>query len=383
MKPVIIIGAGIGGLATAIALHKAGFRVEVFERAAILKEVGAGIALSPNAMRILQHLGVMQQVVDCSTVLEAAASFTSTGEKIASIATNHPLFPTVSLHRADLHKVLAAAIPADCLHLGEELVRIENSASEVKAFFASGNSISAGVLIGADGLRSKVRAELLGDGGPVYRGYQCWRGVSTVPSTNILTETFGAGVRLGVVPIGSRQTAWWCTANEPEMTKDAPDGPRAKLLRLLGNWHDPIPTLIKNTDESAIIKTAIYDRLPAKKWSKGKCTLLGDAAHPSTPNMGQGACMAIEDAAVLSRCLSQYPEPEAAFQAYEKLRYRRTSEVTQISRYYGAMGQWENPFAAAFRKSIIRLSSGKAGSRGYSKFVNYDCLNSALPALKA
>jgi 2-polyprenyl-6-methoxyphenol hydroxylase-like FAD-dependent oxidoreductase len=368
---ILIIGAGIGGLTAAIALRQAGFETEVFERAANLREVGAGIALSPNAMRVLNHLGLTKAVVDRGTVIEAAVTYDSTGEPIARLAAKADL-PTVCLHRAELQKVLASAVPSGCLHLGEELVSIENSADAVKAHFASGHSVSRDVLIGADGLRSRVRAELVGDGKPIYRGYQCWRGVCPHPAGNVLTETFGLGVRMGVVPIGARGTAWWFTANEAESARDDSEGAKAKLLRWVGNWHHPIPAVIAGTDPSAIIKTPIYDRAPVKRWSHGRCTLLGDAAHPTTPNMGQGGCMAIEDAIVLTRCLSHHGDPGAAFQAYERLRYPRTTTVTKISRYYGLVGQWENRVAAWFRKTLLGMGSGKAGTRGYWKFVNYD-----------
>jgi len=369
---ILIIGAGIGGLTAGIAFRQAGFQIEIFERALELREVGAGIALSPNAMRSLNSLGVMQPVIARSTVIEALVSYNSTGEIIASLSTKLTNLPSVCLHRAELQKVLSSAIPAGCLHLGEELVGIQSSAHEATAHFASGKSVSGHAIIGADGLRSKVRAKLIGEGKLIYRGYQCWRGVCSYPAADILTETFGRGLRMGVVPIGPRGTAWWCTANESESASDAPESPTAKLLRWFGNWHQPIPLVIAGTDPSTIIKTAIYDRAPVKRWSNDRCTLLGDAAHPTTPNMGQGGCMAIEDAIVLARCLSDCENPAAAFGTYERLRYPRTTTVTKVSRYYGSIGQWERPLAAWFRKKLLRLGSGKAAINGYLKFVNYD-----------
>jgi len=377
-RKILIIGAGIGGLTAGIALRRAGFQVEVFERARELREVGAGIALSPNAMRALNSLGVMQPVVDRSTVLEAVVSCKSTGEMIASLSAKLTDLPSVCLHRAELQKVLSSAIPPGCLHLGEELVGIQSSVHEVTAHFASGKSVSGHAAIGADGLRSRVRAELIGDGKPIYRGYQCWRGVCSHPAGNVLTESFGLGLRMGVVPIGPRGTAWWCTANESESASDASEGPRAKLLRWFRNWHQPIPAVIAGTDPSAIIKTAIYDRAPVKRWSNDRCALLGDAAHPATPNMGQGGCMAIEDAVVVARCLSDCDNPAAAFRTYERLRYPRTATVTKISRYYGSVGQWQRPLAAWFRERLLRLGSGQAAINGYLKFVNYDSSTIAI-----
>ncbi len=369
---ILIVGAGIGGLTAAIALRQAGIGVEVFERAGELKEIGAGIGLSANAVRLLKHLGLMQQVVSRGTVIGAAMGYTARGGTLSRLPTNLTDVPSVCLHRAELQQALLSALPPDCVHLGEEFVHFKKTSDGVTAHFASGRTASGNVLIGADGLRSPVRAQLIGDGEPVYRGYQCWRGVCDHPASESLTETCGLGLRVGVVPIGRRGTAWWCTANEAELANDGPDGAKSKLLRWFGNWHQPIPEVIGATDPTAIIKTGIYDRRPVKKWSKESCTLLGDAAHPTTPNMGQGGCMAIEDAGVLARCLSNYSDPAMALRAYERLRYARTAKVTRISRYYGVIGQWKNPGAVWFRNTLFRIGSGKAAARGYIKFVSYD-----------
>ncbi len=206
-KPrILVVGAGIGGLTAAIALRQACFHVEVFERAVELKEVGAGIGLSANAIRVLKHLGLMQQVVERGTVIEAAVGYTYRGGVISRMPTNLTDVPTVCLHRADLQQVLFSALPADCVHLGEQFTCLEQSSEGVMARFASGQTAAGEVLIAADGLRSKVRAQLIGDGEPDYRGYQCWRGVCNEPAGALLTETFGLGVRVGLVPIGRRGT---------------------------------------------------------------------------------------------------------------------------------------------------------------------------------
>ena len=369
---ILIIGAGIGGLTAAIALRQAGFVVEVFERAAEVKEIGAGIGLSANSVRVLKHLGLMQQVVDRGTVIAEAVSYNSRGDIIGRIPTNLGEVASVCLHRADLQQALFSALSPDCVHLGEQFVGFKQTGDGVTAHFASGRTALGDALIGADGIRSRVRAQLIGDGEPVYRGYQCWRGVCDQRIGGALTETFGLGVRVGLVPLGRRGTAWWCTANEAEFANDDPDGTKPKLLGWLANWHRPIPDVIGGTDATTIIKTGIHDRRPIKEWSKGCCTLLGDAAHPTTPNMGQGGGMAIEDAVVLARCLTSYLDPVAAFRVYERLRYARTANVTNISRYYGVMGQWKNPAAAWLRNKLIRLGSGSAATRGYLKFVGYD-----------
>jgi 2-polyprenyl-6-methoxyphenol hydroxylase-like FAD-dependent oxidoreductase len=314
----------------------------------------------------------MQQVLDKGTVIEAVVSYTSRGEVIGRMPTNLSDVPSVCLHRADLQQVLFSALPADCVHPGEQFVDFNETGDGVTAHFASGRTASGDALIGADGLRSKVRAQLLGDGEPVYRGYQCWRGVCRLPANSVLTETLGAGIRIGVLPLGHRGTAWWCCANEAERATDEPQGAKSKLLQWLEKWHRPIPEVLEATKPTEIIKTGIYDRRPAKRWGRGRCTLLGDAAHPTTPNMGQGGCMAIEDAVVMARCLSDRTDPAAAFRVYERLRHKRTAQVTKISRFYGDIGQWRNPVAVRLRTMLLRLGSGKGATRGYVKFVSYD-----------
>jgi 2-polyprenyl-6-methoxyphenol hydroxylase-like FAD-dependent oxidoreductase len=368
----LIVGAGIGGLTAAIALRRAGVEAEVFERAPELGEIGAGIVLSANATRVLGRLGLLQDVASRGTVIRAAVGYRSGGGAISSLPVDLSDAPSIGLHRAELQQALLAALPRDCIHLGHEFERLEASAGGVTAHFAGGRAASGDVLIGADGLRSRVRARLIGDGEPEYRGYQCWRGVCSLPAGDLLTESWGAGMRVGLVPVGRRGTAWWCTANEPEDAHEGPGAEKAKLVRLFGRWHAPIPAAIAGTDAAAIIKNAICDRDPVRAWGRGACTLLGDAAHPATPNMGQGGCMAIEDAAVLALCLPGSSDPAAALRAYERLRFARTADVTRNSRRYGAIGQWENPAAVWLRSLVFRLGSARVAARSFAKFAAYD-----------
>jgi 2-polyprenyl-6-methoxyphenol hydroxylase-like FAD-dependent oxidoreductase len=372
-KPtIIIVGAGIGGLTVAIALRQAGFGVKAFERARELKEVGAGIGLSANAIRVLQRLGVMQQVIDRGTVIKEAVSYTWKGEILSRVSTAPTKVPSVCLHRADLQQALFSASPPDGIHLAEEFVSFKTAEGRVTAQFASGRSESADGLIGADGLQSRVRAQLIGDGEPTYRGYLCWRGVCDYPAEERLTESFGPGLRMGLVPVGRRGTAWWCTANQTLPADPDLAGIKPKLQGWFGDWHSPIPEVLRRTDPAAIMQTAIYDRRPVTTWSKGACTLLGDAAHPTTPNLGQGGCMAIEDAALLARCASNEADLSMAFGSYERLRFARTARVTTLSRYYGVMGQWRNPALVWLRNTALRLTPARAAARSYNTFVSYD-----------
>ena len=150
---------------------------------------------------------------------------------------------------------------------------------------------------------------------------------------------------------------------------------KSRLQDWFGKWHPPIPEVLARTDSAAIIQTPIYDRRPVTVWSKGICTLLGDAAHPTTPNLGQGGCMAIEDAAVLARCASNNPDFSTAFRAYERLRFARTARVTKLSRYYGVIGQWRNPALAWLRDTALRMTPARVAAKQYERFVSYDSWN--------
>jgi len=378
-KPTfIIVGAGIGGLTVAIALRQAGFGVKAFERARELKEIGAGIGLSANAIRVLQRLGVMQQVIDRGTVIKELVSYSCKGEILGHVPTTRTEVPSVCLHRADLQEALFSASPLDRIHLAEEFVRFKAADGRVTAHFASGRWESAHALIGADGLQSRVRAQLIGDGEPTYRGYLCWRGVCDYPAAERLTESFGQGLRMGLVPIGRRGTAWWCTANQTLGADRDRAEIKSKLQGWFGKWHPPIPEVLSRTDPAAIIQTAICDRRPVTTWSKGTCTLLGDAAHPTTPNLGQGGCMAIEDAAMLARCASNDADLSIAFRSYERLRFARTARVTTLSRYYGVIGQWRNPALVWLRNTALRITPARAAAKSYDRFVSYDPWNVSL-----
>lgn len=370
--PILIIGGGIGGLTAGLALRRAGFAVEVYERAPKLREVGAAIGLMANATRVLRHLGVLETLLACGSVIRAAAFLRMDGAVLRAVTELKTDSPGLCLHRADLQGTLQAALPGGTLRLGCELAEYCQEGDKVLARFANGHEVLGGLLIGADGLSSRVRAQMLGDGPPVYRGYQCWRGVNPNLRVERVSETFGRGARIGIVPMGARGTAWWATANEPNPCDDEPEGTRAKLARLFAHWHAPIPELIAGTPDGAFFKNAIYDREPVTGWHRGRVLLIGDAAHPTTPNLGQGGGMAIEDASLLARCLAHFEQPERAFTRFEELRRARTARIVKQSRDWGACGQWENPLACTLRDTLLRWLPEKAMAGGLLELMNYD-----------
>lgn len=418
---IAIMGGGIGGLSAALALRQFGFEPEVFEQAPELLEVGAAIVMWPNAMRILHRLGVAESVRQHGGVIEQARWLSRDGKLLNHVWLPKTDVPAIALHRADLQHALLHALPQDSIHLGHVFQKFEQRTDRIDAHFSDGCSYECDLLVGCDGLHSRARAQLLHDGLPTDRGYTTWRGVtpytplSLAPATAI--EIYGQGQRFGIGPVGLGRVGWWATANKSaggspgrkgetdrceegrsvnagaDSSEDKPIGveaqlqSRQELLTLFDGWCEPVVELIEATASASLVKNAVFDRWPTRKWGAGSMTLLGDAAHPTTPNLGQGGCLAIEDAAVLARCLNKYAsrggpakrEKDLSFSSaavalrrFKRLRYARTAAIARYARVYGAVGQWENRWAARLRG--VMLSSVPEGltQRLFRMVFDYD-----------
>ncbi len=386
-KTVVIIGGGIGGLALAACLRVRGegrVRAIVYEQAEELKEVGAALGVWPNAGRVLAWLGVYERLKAESYVAPAGVLRDSCGRvlmRMDGMKTGGDL-PMVFAHRAGLLEAIRSAVPPEWIVLGKRCEGIEHEAEEVRARFADGSFSEWGDgLVGADGIRSVVRRETLGDGETIYRGYVAWRGVAEFESNDAIGETWGCGRRFGFIPVGNGRVAWWAAANDraPEETlKRGPVAWKAEVLKLFGGWHSPIRAVVEATPGDAVLCNAICDREPVARWGDGAVTLLGDAAHPMTPNLGQGACMAIEDAAVLAQAVDAIPGAETAFRVYEATRAERTALVVRESLKFGRMGQWGNPLACAMRNWMVRVMPGGGVEEKFRRLWAYDAWETPL-----
>lgn len=361
----VVVGGGIGGLSAAIALRRAGVEAVVFEQADELREIGAGISLWANAMKALRKLGLHDAVLAVGRPLRPKGQLrSSSGEVFYEIpsAVMEERFGDVSVavHRADLQGALLSALGevGGAVRLRAGFTGFErDGAGGVVVRFADGREERCDLLIGADGLRSAVRARLLGDGPPRYAGYTAWRGVAEIEDAPVPGvagfESWGRGERFGLAALGRGRVYWYATKNAPEGEEAA--GRKEELLARFGGWHEPIPSVIGATEEPGILRHDVYYRDPVKRWSRGRVTLLGDAAHPMTPDLGQGACQAIEDAVVLARCLKEEGgDVEAALGLYEARRSRRTAYVVRQGRRLARIAQLENPLACRLRDAAFR-----------------------------
>jgi 2-polyprenyl-6-methoxyphenol hydroxylase-like FAD-dependent oxidoreductase len=369
-----IIGGGVGGVAAAVALHRAGIDATVYERANELREVGAGMMLWPNATRVLKELGLLERVVALSGPNHRFLVRSSAGSILMNIRLGHFDVPALCTRRSDLLNALISALPADRVRLGYDFETLERQSSRVGIQFSNGVSVEHDFLIGADGSRSRVRSQSLGVHETIYRGYTVWRGLArlrgSVPDGSN-SETWGRGKRFGILHTGADRFTWYATANTDPDHVDSTEGRQRELLQMFAGWHEPVESLIAGTDEGAILKNGAYDLPPLKRWGHGRVMLLGDAAHPCTPNLGLGGCMALEDALVLAKSFAKESSPELALRRYESLRRERTRHVQQRSLLMGHIGQWENLLIAAGRQVVTGMLPAKIFERNLRRIYSY------------
>jgi len=343
---VAIVGAGMGGLAAAATLRRAGIDVAVYEQASRFARIGAGIQMMPNSMKVLRGIGIEDRL---RAIAFAPFSHLNrdgyTGEITRELPMPEALYgaPYLCMHRADLHEALASAVPGEIVHLGKKLVGLDYAGARVSLRFADGSSAAADAVIGADGVHSRVRDLIVGPDAPVHKGRIAYRAV------------FPANL-MGGFDIGASRTKWWGSdrhiviyytnkaKSEVYFVTSVPEtaewltqeswsakGDVTELRTAYDGFHSEVRQVLGACPDCH--KWAILEREPLPTWSDGRVALLGDAAHPMTPYMAQGAATSIEDAAILARCLEDVAgeDIEGAFKRYEAHRKPRTSVVQAIS----------------------------------------------------
>jgi 2-polyprenyl-6-methoxyphenol hydroxylase-like FAD-dependent oxidoreductase len=266
----------------------------------------------------------------------------------------------VAVHRAELLTALVQALEKGRLRTNMQGIGFEQDEEGVRLQLASGEEVQGDLLVGADGLHSVVRSQLVGAAKPRYAGYTAWRGVTcfTMDQREAQTafETWGTGKRFGFIPLSGGRVCWFAVANAPEGEREEETREKQKVLDLVSSCHGPASAVVEATEASAILRTDIYDRPPISSWSQGRVTLVGDAAHPMTPNLGQGACQAIEDAFLLADSLKRGPTIASALQSYEARRIKRANTIVQRSWQQGRIAHWEHPWGVRLRDIVLRMT---------------------------
>ena len=363
----IISGGGIAGLTTAIALQKEGYHVKVFERVKELKEVGAGLGLGANAWKGLAYLGITEELEMKCNIIENTKFLDQKGHIISNMGMDglNEKYGVASftVHRADLLNILFSNLQLDTVEFGKRVVDYEQDEGKVTVYLDDGNVIKGDALIAADGIHSSVRKKCLPDVEPRYSGYTCWRAVVKVPNENFVpkefTETWGSKGRFGIVPLKDNQIYWFACVNAPYQSKTMSIFTTNDLHRLFQDYHSLIPELIQRTKDEELIWNDIIDLNPIDRYAFGKILLIGDAAHATTPNMGQGAGQAIEDAIILSKVLKNKRNHEEAFVDFEKLRIPKIKKIVNMSWRLGKIAQLDHPFQIGIRNSLMRILPSK------------------------
>lgn len=358
----LVIGAGIGGLAAAAGLHAAGWEVTVCERAAALEPVGAGLALAPNGLRALDVLGA-GDAVRAHAVPQEIGIRSPGGRWLLRSSTGRMIVdrfgdPVILLPRTQLIDALLSRVPARALALSTEVTSVQPGWPGIARVTTTAGDLDAALVVAADGIGSAARSALFpGHPGLRYAGFTTWRLLTgPVAGPVPMSETWGYGAVFGVMPLSDGRV--YCYAAAPAAPGAHAGDELAELRRLFGGWHEPIPALLAGSAPAAVLRHDVAELArPLPSFHHGRVALLGDAAHPMTPNLGQGACQALEDAVVLSR-LAWGVHADAlpsALAGYTSARLPRTTDVVRWSHRAARMTTWTARPAVAVRNTAARL----------------------------
>jgi 2-polyprenyl-6-methoxyphenol hydroxylase-like FAD-dependent oxidoreductase len=360
----VVIGGGIGGLTTAIALRRAGLKAHVYEQAPALTEIGAGLSLWANATKALTQLGLGDRLTTIAAPLQVLESRAPDGRVLhhATLDVVDRRFGHFSygIHRGELFQLLLNEVPQTDVFTNSRFRRLSRNGDRPVACFEDGFEVTADVLIGADGLFSEVRHELAAGATPRFAGYATWRGIAEIDRPRrwpamALVRTVGRGEYFGVGEISPGRYLWYATKNrglrEPE-----PGGRKETVLRHFGTWHSPIPDFVRATPEDQILLHPAYRMAPLTTWIGSRAALVGDAAHPIEPSLGMGACLAIEDALVLGACFERMSRIDNALAMYERTRRPRVARIVRWSKWLARSEQIEQPIVCSLRDVVSRLS---------------------------
>ncbi|MGW5425123.1 FAD-dependent monooxygenase [Streptomyces sp. NPDC003943] len=374
-RSAVVVGGGIGGLAAAVGLHRTGWQVTVLERAPEPRETGAGISLLTNAQRALDLLGVGDDVRRRAAVMAPGGEGLrlASGRRLQPPA--DPAFlrahglSLIVLTRPELHAVLRAALPDRALRTGAEVTRVvdlQGGAEAVHRTAVGERTVRADLVVAADGAFSRIRrARWPQVPPPVYSGHSVWRGIAegVDGAAEPGGSSWGRGLEFGRMPLGGDRVYWFAVANTPEGLRFADE--HAEVRRRFGHWHHPVPELIAATPAGRVLRHDVYELArPLPSYVSGRVAMLGDAAHAMTSDLGQGACQALEDAAVLCAALAAEPDIPTALAQYDEQRRPRSQGIVEASRRMGEFKLTEDRWRVLRRNVRLRRTPPTASQQG-------------------
>lgn len=355
-----IIGGGIGGLTTAIALEKKGFKVRLFEQAKEIKPVGAGIILASNAMQVYQQFGLRESIEKLGHPISSLTITKPSLDPLSAVDLGYfeKKFnvKSVAIHRGKLQQLLLKTLKTTEVYLNSKLEHIVSKTNGNELIFSDGTTIKSDICIGADGLNSKVRSCVFPEVTIREANQLCWRGVTSInvleQYDNMLNEAWGKGERFGFTKIDDEHVYWFALKTGAKINQF---NTSQSIAAHFTSFHPVVRDIILSTSDEFIHQAQISDLKPIFNWHTRAIALLGDAAHAMTPNMGQGACQAIEDAYVISECLSMY-SPKKAFKSYQKQRLSKAHYVVNTSWKIGQLAHLSNPILRSIRNFAFKVT---------------------------
>ena len=377
--PILIIGAGIGGLCAAIALQKQGFPVQVYEKVPELKGLGAGLILATNAMKALKSIGIAEEIQEIGYELNRFSLLAEDGKVLnagidAERVRKRYGYGSYGVHRGDLHTKLISMLQPGSLFTGKACKRVGQDEESAWVEFEDGSRAEGVAMIASDGIHSVIRQQHLPGVKLRYSGYTCWRAIIDASKLDelddVASETWGKKGRFGIVPLSDNRIYWFATKNAPENDKEMAAWKVDDLKKNFSGFHEKVQQVLAQTKEEDILWNDIHDFKPLETYAFERILLLGDAAHATTPNMGQGACMAIEDAAVIRSCLKTAESYISAFEEFEVRRMERNKWIVNTSYRIGAMAQWSNGLMSGFRNRLMRMTPQSTTERQMVKLFD-------------
>nr|WP_263314907.1 FAD-dependent monooxygenase [Mammaliicoccus sp. Marseille-Q6498] len=362
---IAVIGGGIGGLTTAGLLYQTGHDVQLYEKRNDLIQTGAGLGIGSNVLKALKQYKMAYAIEQEGQSLKNIEIRSNLNEYLNTLKMSEDKEANITIHRNVLHEILKTQVPAERIHLDHKLKEFKQNADSVRLYFENGVQDQFDLVIAADGLNSEIRQQLFPKSAPRYAGYTCFRGVVKEHfdmKSDVALEYWGHKGRFGIVPLKDDEWYWFCTMNAKEKDLQYKSFEKPHLQAYFNQFPDEVRQILDAQEETGILHHDMYDLVPLKSFYSGRVILLGDAAHATTPNMGQGAGQAIEDAVTIANLLKER-DIESALNRYNKLRVKHTKKVILKSRKIGKAGQTSSTFKIKIRNRVLKTKSSKSLSK--------------------